>query len=174
MPGCKRTPAARGLAPLSRALGVAAGIATLALTAGCSSDVTRFNLLGADFFGTQPQPSPRPASSPVGYAPASHGPPGYAPSGYAPPGRSSYPGAPGNGLQETSLSPVAPASGQDYYRPPGRDQPTASAAPYPPPRAGDNCDLVFKPHTSDRNISDSRCDLSSNSPRRQRAYCTAP
>jgi len=134
MPGCKRTPAARGLAPLSRALGVAAGIATLALTAGCSSDVTRFNLLGADFFGTQPQPSPRPASSPVGYAPASHGPPGYAPSGYAPPGRSSYPGAPGNGLQETSLSPVAPASGQDYYRPPGRDQPTASAAPYPPPR----------------------------------------
>jgi murein DD-endopeptidase MepM/ murein hydrolase activator NlpD len=129
MPGSKRTPAARGLAPLTRTLGAAA----LAVTAGCSSDVTRFNLLGGDFFGGQA--TPRPAASPVGYVPPSSGPPGYAPSGYAPPSRSYYPGAQGNGLQETSLPPVS-SPGQDYYRPPGRDYPAASAAPAPnpPPR----------------------------------------
>ena len=130
MPGCKRTRAARRLATLTRGLGVAAGIATLAGAAGCSSDVTRFNLLGSDFFGTAP--AARPAASPVGYAPENYGPPGYAPPGSAPPSRG-YPGAQGNGLQETPLPPVAP--GQDYYRPPGRGYPPSSAAPpYPPPR----------------------------------------
>lgn len=129
MPGCKRSPAARGLAPLTRALSVAGGFAAVVVAAGCSSDVTRFNLLGSDFFNAQPTPE-RPAASPVGYAPASSGPPGY-----APPNRSYYPGAQGNGLQETSLPPVS-SPGQDYYRPPGRDYPPASAAPppYPPPR----------------------------------------
>ncbi len=111
MRGRERTPAARFLAPLMRTLGIAA----LTVTAGCSSDVTRFNLLGSDFFGTAA--AARPAESPVGYAPASYGPPGYAPPGSAT-GRGPSPGANGNGLQETSLPPVA--SGQDYYRPPGR------------------------------------------------------
>jgi murein DD-endopeptidase MepM/ murein hydrolase activator NlpD len=91
------------------------GIAALTVTAGCSSDVTRFNLLGSDFFGTEA--AARPAASRVGYAPASYGPPGYSPPGSAP-GRNNSPGANGNGLQETFLPPVA--SGQDYYRPPGR------------------------------------------------------
>ncbi len=130
MPGCKRTPAERRLAPLTRALGVAA----LAVTAGCSSDVTRFNL-GSGFFGTA-APS-QPTHNPVGYAPASYGPPGYAPSGHGLPSRNYYPAAHGGGLQETSLAPVSSPvpSRDDYYRPPGRDYPSASAPPpYPPPR----------------------------------------
>src|SRR5262245_12376022 len=130
MPSCKRTQVARSLASLTRGLGVAAGITTLAGAAGCSSDRPRFNLVGSDFFGTGS--ASRPAASPVGYAPASYGPPGYAPPGSAPPRRGYYPGAHGNGLQETPLAPVA--SGQDYYRPPGRDYPPSGAPPYPPPR----------------------------------------
>jgi murein DD-endopeptidase MepM/ murein hydrolase activator NlpD len=141
MPGCKRTPAARILAPLTCVLGVAA----LAVAAGCSSDVTRFDLVGLDFFGTAP--GARPAPSPVGYAPATYGPPGYAPPGSAPARRSFYPGANGNGLQESSLPPVS-SSGQDYYRPPGRGYPSASARPpYPPPRPERTADLGSPPWT---------------------------
>ena len=91
MPGCKRSPTARDLAPLARVLSVAGGLAALLVAAGCNSDVTRFNLLGSDFFNAQPA-AERAAASPVGYAPASSGPPGY-----AAPSRSYYPGAQGNG-----------------------------------------------------------------------------
>jgi murein DD-endopeptidase MepM/ murein hydrolase activator NlpD len=118
MSGCKRTAAARVVAPALRVLGV---VAAVAVAAGCSSDVTRFNLLGGDFLGWAPA-SP---SAPAGEGPA----------GYAPPGRG-YPGGPtgsGYGLQETPLAPLA-SSGQDY-RPPGRDYASSSAAPYPPVRS---------------------------------------
>src|SRR5262245_56918993 len=128
MPGCKRTPTARGLIPLTRVLGLAGGVAVLALSVGCSSAVTRFKLLGSDFFGAEDPPA-RPAPNPVAY-----GPRGYVPSGNASPGRGSYLGNyQGNGLQETALPPLA-SPGQDYYRPPGRDYPPGAAAPNPPPR----------------------------------------
>jgi murein DD-endopeptidase MepM/ murein hydrolase activator NlpD len=141
MPGCKRTPGARSLARLTRVLGVGA----LTVMAGCTSDVTRFDLVGIDFFGTAP--AARPAPSPVGYAPASYGPPGYVPPSSAPPSRSYYPGANGNGLQESSLPPVS-SSRQDYYRPPGRGYPPASAnPPYPPPRPQQAADLGSPPWT---------------------------
>ena len=123
MSGCRRPSGARVIAPSVRAL----GMATLVTVAGCSSDVTRFNLLGGDFFGTAFAPQPAPPPSSVAYAPPGYGPPGYGSPSYAPPGRT----APGHGLQETALPPLSP--GQDAYRPPGRDY-SASAPPYPPPR----------------------------------------
>jgi murein DD-endopeptidase MepM/ murein hydrolase activator NlpD len=128
MPGCKRAPAARTVARLTLALSIAGAFA---VGTGCSSDVTRFNLLGSDFFGTQAPPGA--PARPEGQPPGSSAPPAYSPFGYAPPSRSYYPSAQGNGLQETSLPPVS-SPGQDYYRPPGRDhRPTSAAAPsYPP------------------------------------------
>jgi murein DD-endopeptidase MepM/ murein hydrolase activator NlpD len=149
MPGCKRTPAARGRAPLTRALGVVA----LAVAAGCSSDVTRFDVVGIDFFGTAP--AARPAPSPVGYAPATYGPSGYAPPGAVPPNRGYYPRANGNSLQESSLPPASSlgqdnyrSPGQDYYRPPGRGYPPAAAnLPFPQPRPEQTADLGSPPWT---------------------------
>jgi murein DD-endopeptidase MepM/ murein hydrolase activator NlpD len=95
--------------------------------AGCSSDVTRFNLLGADFFGIGS--AERPAARPASYAPDGYGPPpGHASPGYVPPARSA---AHSHGLQETALAPLSPGR-DDAYRPPGRDYPPASS--YPPPR----------------------------------------
>jgi murein DD-endopeptidase MepM/ murein hydrolase activator NlpD len=107
------------LAPPLRGLGIAALVAA----AGCSSDVTRFNLLGGDFMGWGAASSP--AASPAGYTPADRGyvPPDH---GYA---RTDRYGS--GGLQETALPPVP--AGQGDYRPPGRDY--ASAAPYAPARA---------------------------------------
>src|SRR5262245_12252079 len=113
MLGRRRTSVVRALAPAMCGLGALAFMAV----AGCSSDVTRFNLLGTDFLGWAP-PSPS-------------APPPQGPMGYAPPGRG-YPGTSagaGYGMQEMPLAPLA--SAQDY-RPPGRDYSPASAAPYPP------------------------------------------
>ena len=113
MSGHKRTSAAQIPAFLARALGLAAIVAA----AGCSADVTRFNLFGSDFLGTAGAP---PAASPVAYAPASSG-----------PGRPSGPNWGGSGVQETTLPPLPP---QDY-RVVGRDYPSASASPSQlPPR----------------------------------------
>jgi murein DD-endopeptidase MepM/ murein hydrolase activator NlpD len=103
------------LAPPLRALGIAALVAA----AGCSADVTRFNLLGGDFMGWGAA-SP-PAASPAGYTPADRG--------YVPGARTDHYGS--GGLQETALPPVP--AGQGDYRPPGRDY-YASAAPYAPAR----------------------------------------
>src|SRR5262245_19688727 len=111
MSGRRRT-FARGLAPALHVLGVTA----LMAAAGCSSDVTRFNLLGSDFLGWAP--SSQPAPGPVAYAPPGRGYPASA-------------AANGYGMHETPMAPLA--SGQDY-RPPGRDYSPASAAPYPPAR----------------------------------------
>jgi murein DD-endopeptidase MepM/ murein hydrolase activator NlpD len=129
MSGCRRPSGAGIIASSVRAFGVAA----TAVLAGCSSDVTRFNLLGADFFGTG-FAAERPPARPAGYAPDGYGPPGYASPGYAspgyaPPGRSA---AHSHGLQETALAPLSPGR-DDAYRPPGRDYPPASS--YPPPRS---------------------------------------
>ncbi len=112
MSGHKRTSAAQNPAFLARALGLAAIVAV----AGCSADVTRFNLFGSDFLGSAGAP---PAASQVAYAPASPG-----------PGRPSGTTWGGSGVQETTLPPLPPPP-QDY-RVVGRDYPSASPSQLPP------------------------------------------
>ncbi|MBO0764585.1 MAG: LysM peptidoglycan-binding domain-containing protein, partial [Hyphomicrobiaceae bacterium] len=101
----------------------AVGGAALVAAAGCSSDVTRFGLVGSDFLGWGSN-SP-PAASSAGYMPGDRG---YGPGAR---GGDRYGGG---GLQEQALPPVASGGRDDYrppdrdYRPPGRDD--ASTAPY--------------------------------------------
>src|SRR5262245_47921549 len=108
MSRCKRTSAARGLAPSRgprfRLLMRAAGLAALLAVAGCSADVTRFSFLGS-------APPPAPTASPIAYAP---------------PGASGRPTV----VQETSLPLLNP--------PPPSQPPQLAKAPdgAPPPGAG--------------------------------------
>jgi murein DD-endopeptidase MepM/ murein hydrolase activator NlpD len=115
MSGRRRTAAARKLASPARTLGLAALAAAIA---GCSADVTRFNLLGGDFFQWGGSDAPATAG-PASYVPAGRG----------------YPADPrssGYGGQESDLPPLAAAP---EYRPPGRGYPPSSAPPYPPMRS---------------------------------------
>lgn len=111
MSGRRRPSAARMFAPPLRALGLAA-LATAVV--GCSADVTRFNLLGGDFFQWGGPEGP-PGAGPASYAPAG-------------PGYSVGPRSRSYGAQEADLPPLALAP---QYRPPGRDYPPPSAAPFP-------------------------------------------
>src|SRR5262245_51712343 len=109
MSGHRRTSAPQIAIGLARALSLGAIVAA----AGCSADVTRFNLFGSDFLGNSGAP---PAASPVAYAPPSHA-----------PNRVSGPTW-GSGVQETTLPPLP---SQDY-RVVGRDYPSASPPQFPP------------------------------------------
>jgi murein DD-endopeptidase MepM/ murein hydrolase activator NlpD len=84
---------------LARGLSVAA----LVTVAGCSTDVTRFNLVGSNFLGTGPAAPP--AASPVAYGPG-------------PAGRGRHTGTwDGTGVQETALPPASPSPYAAHLRP---------------------------------------------------------
>jgi murein DD-endopeptidase MepM/ murein hydrolase activator NlpD len=91
-----RTSAPPALVHLARGLGAAA----LLTVAGCSTDVTRFNLVGTNFLS----PASPPAASPVAYGPA--------PEGRGPAGTWG-----GTGVQETVLPPASPAPYAVHPRP---------------------------------------------------------